>query len=386
MSKLKKNIKEVLFFFFDLAGFFLSKETPIDKRAIKKILLVEGGGIGDLLMIFPVIASLKDNFPGAAIDLLAAPGSQGILALFPEREVLSQVIDYDIKGKQKSFSKKMALIRYLRRKKYDLVFSPSRGEGMRELSIMNFLAGIPRRMGFSQGRTGWTNTIRVEFARDVSILRQNLALVSQGKLIPAREEINISIPGESLKRAKELLKESGFDFKVTTVAFHTGASWNPRYKCWPLEQYIALIKMLLKEKNVQIVLVGSPGEVDNGALLVKNIPHSSIINMIGKTSIDEMAAVISLCHLFIGNDSGPLHIALALKIPAVAVFGGTSPDQIVAYREKFTAIRKDLPCSPCYLHQIRLSECPYDFRCMKELSADEVMTAVRTVFSEKPCC
>ena len=104
--------------------------------------------------------------------------------------------------------------------------------------------------------------------------------------------------------------------------------------------------------------------------------------MIGKTTVGQMAALIKLSHLFIGNDSGPLHMALSLDIPSIALFGPTSPEQVIAHTENFIAISKEINCSPCYLHQPGFKPQCDNRRCLEDIQAEEVIKSIETMLDK----
>jgi heptosyltransferase-2 len=152
-----------------------------------------------------------------------------------------------------------------------------------------------------------------------------------------------------------------------------------QYKCWPLKNYIELIRILADDNHTAIILVGNEKEAVTGKKILEKVKRKNVINAMGKTTISQTAAIIHLSDLFIGNESGPLHIASALKIPSVAIFGATSPDQILSSGERCIVIRKDIPCSPCYTHHFALADCKNHFRCLTGISVSDVLKIVRKV-------
>ncbi len=335
------------------------------------------------MWVLPAIEALHANFPNATISLLASPGAQGVLLLFPLKDILAEIIDYDPKGKHKSFFKKLSLIFSLRRKQYDLIYSPDRGEGMREEVLMSFLIGAPHRLGFRKGRVGFLHTITVELKDDISLLRQNLDILKAAHLEVRKEEIDLYVPEEDMLAAKDLLEKSGLNKVYPLVIIHPGASWNAEYKCWPLDKYISLMRILLEKLEAKVIIVGSPKENEIGTKILEEIQHPGLVNMIGKTTIPQMAALLQLSHLFIGNDSGPLHIALTLKIPSVAIFGFTSPEQILSTGERCIVIKKNLSSSTSYyLHQYDFAFDSAHMNYVNLITVDEVMAGVRKMLVE----
>lgn len=157
---------------------------------------------------------------------------------------------------------------------------------------------------------------------------------------------------------------------------------NAGYRCWPLEKYISLIQRLIKEQQLKVIIIGNKGDIETGKKILKEVESPDIISVMGRTTLAQTAAIIKLSNLFLGNDSGPLHIALALKVPSIAVFGSTSPEQVIGPQERCVVIRKNLACSPCYVHQYDYTPACKDFQCLNKISVDEVFNAVKKVLSD----
>lgn len=380
---LKRIIKKfVLFILEELSSFFHNNKPILDKNKIRKLLVHGGGGgLGDLIRALPAIESLHANFPDASISLLASPGSQGILSLSPIKAIISEIVDYDTKDKHKSFFKKLILLNTLRKRRYDLVYFPSRGEAMKEEVLMSLIIGAPHRLGFKKGKVGLFNTVKIEFRDDMPILKQNLAILEAANLDIYEEEIKLDIPEKDMTAAKELLTEHGFNNSFPLISIHAGAFWYTEYRCWPLEKYISLIKVLLEEFSAKVIIIGSKNEVETGKKILEKIQNSSVINMIGKTTIGQMAAFIKLSDLFIGNDSGPLHAALSLNVLSIAIFGPTSPKQVISSTERCIAVHKKINCAPCYLHQPGFRPYCDDIKCLKEIQVEEVIESFREMLS-----
>lgn len=380
---LKASIKNVFFSLFEKFAPFLNRDKKsLAHSEMRKILVAEGGGIGDLIRVFPAIECLKDNFPAASISVLASPEAKEILSLFSKKNIISEVIDYDLKGRHRGFFRKFLLIFSLRKRHFDLIYAPDRGEGMREEVLMNFLTGIPHRIGFQKGRAGSLNTIMIELREDVPIVKQNLDILRNAGLQVTKEEIDLSVPEKDIHEAELLITKLTREIPSPVITVHPGASWNAGYRCWPLEKYISLIQRLIKEQQLKVILTGNKSDIETGKKILKEVESPDIISVMGRTTLAQTAAIIKLSNLFLGNDSGPLHIALALKVPSIAVFGSTSPEQVIGPQERCVVIRKNLACSPCYVHQYDYTPACKDFQCLNKISVDEVFNAVKKVLSD----
>ncbi|MDB2613750.1 lipopolysaccharide heptosyltransferase II [Chlamydiales bacterium] len=183
--------------------------------------------------------------------------------------------------------------------------------------------------------------------------------------IPHQESVpKLYITEEEKEWANKLLeKHTG---KV--IGINPGAAFGSA-KCWPPERFRALVEKILKETDHTILCFGDSSLVS----LINQITHGlgeRVVNLAGKTSIRELLALINACDVFLSNDSGPMHIAAALKVPLVALFGSTNPTKTGPYHFG-KVIYKKVFCSPCYKRI-----CPIDFSCMKNISVDEVYSAL----------
>lgn len=353
MNCLKPFVKETIF----LAAERLVPAPPRDvvplkDAVIRRILVAECGGIGDVLRVFPAIEHLCGTFPEAAIVLLVAPAARDALLLFKKPERIAGVMEFDIRGRHRTLRRKWELIRSLRRERFDLIYMPARGEGMRELSLLSYLIGAPYRLGFARGRTGRLNTTRVEFADDQPILQQNTSILAAAGLGGGNGEIDLRIPAGDVSHADAILREHGGDGSHPRIGIHPSASWSADARCWPVEHYVRLAKEMGDSLQAKIFLLGSASESDVGRCIEESLQSPALVNLVGKTTIGQMAALIGCMHVFIGNDSGPLHLAAAAHVPYVALFGPTSARQVLsAAPGGGVTLGRDLPCRPCYTHQ-----------------------------------
>ncbi|MEW6368866.1 MAG: lipopolysaccharide heptosyltransferase II [Acidobacteriota bacterium] len=148
-------------------------------------------------------------------------------------------------------------------------------------------------------------------------------------------------------------------------------------KRWPPESFGALGRSL-SERGFRIVLFGGPSEARNCAAIAAAIGRSCI-DLAGRTSVRALIAGISRCRVFVTNDSGPLHIASALRVPVVAIFGSTEPRSTGPFNPPSIVLRRDLPCSPCHRRS-----CPIDHRCMTRIPPEEVLPEVLSLAGQSP--
>jgi heptosyltransferase-2 len=162
------------------------------------------------------------------------------------------------------------------------------------------------------------------------------------------------------------------DEKKLIVGIAPGASYGPA-KRWLPERFAAIADKIANDHSCRIILLGGKSDTETTEL-VQKYATTGLINLAGKTSLREAIYLISQCRLFISNDSGLMHIAGALNIPTIALFGSTNPVTTAPPGNQSLIIRHEVPCSPC-LKEI----CPTDFSCMKLISVEEVLTAVQNI-------
>ncbi|MEP9411391.1 MAG: glycosyltransferase family 9 protein [Candidatus Brocadia sp.] len=377
---MKKILKRLLSLFCGAVS-LCSGKKPIKKNLVKNILVFRTGGIGDIVRIFPAMESLHANFPLASISVLAFPYVKKTFELFPERSVIQEIIDYDPEGMHNNLLKRLSLALSLRKKKYDLVYMPDTGEGTDGTILMTFFTGATNRIGFAEDRGSFLNTVNIKFRKDIPIITQTLSLLEAAGLAVVSKKIRLNISEKELAFARILL--NGTNDSLPFISLHPGVVSNARYRSWPVENYINLIREIIKEIPAKVIIIGGTGEREIGEMISAELGNDAVINLIGKTSIPQMAALIKLSCLFIGGDSGPLHIAESADTPFVGIFGPTSPAQVLSCPSNTSKIivRSNLPCSPCYLHSgAFLPPCGGTIECLRKVSVKMVADAVKQLF------
>lgn len=349
-------------------------EKPFHKKEIKKILIFQIGGIGDVLGIFPVIKALSDAFPEAAIATLSEFGDE-LFDLFPYSRINVKKYRYEPRGRHKSIGKKLTFFRAIKRDGFDLVYNSNRGVGMIEASVMAFLIGAPHRLGFEKNGAGFLNTIRVEFRYDQYILEQNFNLLKKIHVEAEEKDVRIRIPEKDKMFLSIFLKEYAISNEKLFITVHPGAKYYGQLKMWPLEKYSTLIKEILSLYKATIILIGNETERIFATEISSKVQSPDLINTMGKTTITQMAALIANSDLFIGNDSGPLHLAAALRVPSIGIFGFTAPEQVIPVHQKHITVIKARG-KPAYIHQPFLQLHQDDTNALSQISVEEVLEAV----------
>lgn len=163
------------------------------------------------------------------------------------------------------------------------------------------------------------------------------------------------------------------DEKRAVIGIAPGATYGPAKK-WLPERFAAVAEKLSKDFSAQVILMGGKADEET-AQEVQKATKVALVNLCGKTTVEEAVYLISQCRLFISNDSGLMHVAGALNVPTVAIFGSTNPVTTSPAGEKSVIVRREVPCSPCLKRT-----CPTDFRCMKLISVEDVLQVAQNLF------
>jgi len=323
------------------------------------ILLIRPGGIGDAVLLAPTILRLKRSYPDATITVLAERRNAGIFALVP---VVDRVYCYDRP------SEFLAALRG----SYDVVIDTEQWH--RLSAVVARLIRAPIKIGFATNERQRMFNHTVLYSHDDHETESFLRLV--GTLcIETTPTTNLAapfltIPAQVKSRAHNLLEP--LQNKPYLVIF-PGASIAERR--WGAEKYREVAR-LLAGTGLPIVVVGGSVDQQDAAIITENLG----VNLAGKTSLAETAAVIAGAALFLGADSGLLHIAVGLDIPTVSLFGPGIAAKWAPRGDKHRVINHELPCSPCTRFGTTPT-CPFHVRCMREITPVEVFDAAMQLIS-----
>lgn len=317
--------------------------------------------LGDAVMATPVLASLRDRWKEAKITAMC---QSNIASLIKEDPHVDELFSYKRPSGWVHGEAHQNIITPLQQGHYDLGI----------LLTNSFSSAWWFWRGNVKNRIGFTGNLR-NFLLNKAVAwppnkeKQHLVLTYQALLEPLGISLSTHDPhlylteGE-LRNAINLLQTFHISEKDTLIGINPGAAYGSA-KCWLPERFRELSLKLLEDPSVKIIFFGDA----TGTPLVNSICldlSERVINLAGRTSLRELMACIKLCNVFLTNDSGPMHIAAALKTPLVALFGSTSDVKTGPYKSGIV-IHKHVECSPCYK-----KVCPIDFRCMTRIEVDEV--------------
>src|SRR5579872_5381925 len=344
-----------------------------------KILVRATNWVGDAVMSIPALRAIRGRWPNAEIVILARPW---VADLYRGQGYADRILVYENKSKHKGFWGRERLARALRREKFDVaVLFPNAFDA----AWIAWRAGIPERIGYARDGRSWLLTRAIPFpakgeAPDHEAYDYLELLRRAGWLerLPQVDEISIAVAQEDRRKALERLLAAGVRKNAVRIAFASGAAYGSA-KCWEPERYAALADRLIAAFDADVILFGAPQE-SGMAARIAGAMRNRAFNLVGATQIGELPALLSSCGLFIGNDSGAMHVAGAVGVPTIAIFGPTDPQGTRPLTQQLTLIREQVDCSPCFLRK-----CPIDHRCMTRISVDRVFEAARSslAFAER---
>lgn len=327
-----------------------------------KILIRATNWVGDAIMALPALRAVRTRFPEAEITILARPY---VAATYTNQEVCDNTMFVE---------NKRDIVGKLRAQKFDVALLL---QNAFEGAWIAWRAGIPERIGYARdGRSLLlTKAVAVPKPSEIPAHEQYYYLELLRRAgwldsLPEESFIKLNVPSENRERAAEFLLSAGVRRDSFRIAIGAGASYGSA-KCWPPDRFAELANRLRTQTQADVILFGTPAEAAVSSAIAAGMNHPPI-DLTGKTSINDLPALLSQCQLFIGNDSGAMHVAAAVGLPVVAVFGPTDPFGTAPVTPRCSIVQEKPYCSPCFLRR-----CPTDHRCMTRVTPEAVEASAR---------
>lgn len=336
-----------------------------------KILIRATNWVGDAIMALPALRAVRANFPDAEIAIVARPY---VADIYRDQQICNQMIVYDSNAVHAGVSGRERLAADLRGQRFDVALLL---QNAFDAAWLAWRACIPKRIGYARDGRSFLLTQAIPVPRPGAIPAHErfyyLELLRRAgwiQSVPETAFIGLIVTEEKRRNAEEFLCRAGVRTGTIRVAIGAGASYGSA-KCWPASRFAELANRLQSQMDAEVILFGTTAEaaVSNDISAGMRKPP---IDLTGKTAIAELPALLSMCHLFIGNDSGAMHVAAAVGLPVVAVFGSTDPHGTAPVTPRCNIVQEKPYCSPCFLRR-----CPTDHRCMAKVTPDMVEAAVR---------
>jgi lipopolysaccharide heptosyltransferase I len=337
---------------------------------VNRILIIKPSALGDVATTLPLLCDLKAAMPGAEIDWLIHPGYS---PLIEGHDALHEWIAFDRKNlaawwyKPSAAKRFTGLLRTLRDRQYDVVID---AQGLLRSGFLARMTGAKRRIGFAHAREGatlaYTDKVSLpeEGKKMVAVDRMRALGMPLGTDLSRKAEFRMLVQSDARRVAAEALGGA-------YVAVVPGARWDT--KRWPIERYAEVVRKML-DSGERVVLLGSPDEAGLCGEIASSLnpaQAANLVNFAGNTNLVTLIGLLSRARLVMGNDSGPLHVAAALGVPVIGLYGPTPPEFVGPYGQMQNVLRHEVPCHPC-----RRRECDHH-SCMEGLKVELVWERVK---------
>ena len=378
-----------------------SDALALRSAEFSRILLIKPSALGDVVHTLPVLVKLRARYPRAQIDWLITPENAEVVRYHP---ALSNVVlfarrDFSKRGRRwRAFVSFFDLLKQIRSAKYELIIDM---HGQVRSAFFALISGARVRIGFDRpvkrGLTvsaehdlknipshGWRGaregswiayTHRIPIPTlDVHAIDRYLWVAPLLGLDDNPPDLTIHLSPQATDKVNRLLEEQGVPVSKPLVVLVPGTIWETKH--WTIEGFAGVARQFLQD-GFAVALAGTMRDQQRCRQIAAAAPGTCDLS--GKTTPADLAALIRRAEVAVTNDSGSMHVAASLGKPMVSVFGPTNPVHIGPYERPESVVRVDLPCSPCNYR--RLSQCPFDHACMKQVTSAMVVERVRKILS-----
>jgi len=349
------------------AELMVKRTLEVYKDAIEnyKILIIKFSSLGDIILSTAAIRAIRKKFlQGYKISFLVGEASKDLLMSCP---YIDELLVCDLKNKDKGIKGLLVWGGALRKKNFDIVIDL---QNNRKSRILAWLSASPDRYGYVNNKWGFllNHRIRDEKPLLAPVVHQFRILKMLGieledpqlELWPTQEDRNY---------IEEFLNGQWLSANQKIVGINVSASSRWVTKSWPLDNLVKLCEELGR-RDMRIIITGTEKDSAYANTLINRLRDLKIINACGKTSVNQLACLIKRCAVYISADSSPLHIAAAVGVPFIALFGPTDPRRHTPPAKDYIVIKKDLDCGPCYKSKCKTR------KCMELITPEEVLEAV----------
>ena len=363
----------LLYFFSFIISLCINGNKKIAGQPYEKILVIKLDHTGDVITSLPAVDSIRKRFPGSNISFAAGSRSKEIVENRPD---IDTVYVYNSKrfarGQKTPLFGRIKTLRLIFQKKYDLII------GLRDdwLTIICSLIYMPSARA-DRGTVRLKMKLKRLFSfskRDNYVIHEvdtNLVIVEMAGAQPVRAVPCIFISEEERKSASGIL--SSFHIREKKyVVISPGAKWE--YRRWNVEKFALLADNIKSRFNMDIVISGTNEESGIAEEMSKLMKEESI-NISGRTTIKQSAAVIEKSALLIANDGGMVHLASAMNVPTAAIFGPQDPERFGPWSEKSVVFHKKVDCFPCSQKKCKRRDNP----CVNRIETEEVFSGIKNI-------
>jgi len=344
---------------------------------LEKILVVQTSFLGDVILTTPLLAEIRRRFPKSELTVLCTPRARSLLEGNPD---IDRIITDDKKGVEKGWRGLLRKAREIRGHGFTMAISPHKSF---RTACLLYLASIPCRIGFRQSAGWFLYHYRVRRDSQLHDVERNLSLLGPlgGHTEESETTLRVEVSQSSRKEVERVFASLGIQENEMLFGIHPGSVWPT--KRWSADGYANLMSQLKRKYACRILLFGSPEDMEIINRLQQLSGHLGI-SLAGKVGLEDLPCAIDRCSVFITNDSGPMHIAVARGVPVVAIFCATTPSLgFYPYSSRAVVVEKDLPCRPCGSHGGK--RCPLGTEdCIRLIQPEHVLQGVEKVLGSIP--
>lgn len=360
--------------------FSSNKRININSKNIRNILVFSTQGVGNNLLFTPTLRNIRNNFPDAKISYLA---SKWGYEMMKNDKNIDKLIYYDIEA---PLIKKIMFFLKLRKNNYDIGYLAYPSNNL-ITSLIAFIIGPKIRVSHKYkigncSQCGLFNSISLVSDKRKHDVTRNLEFLRNfGLKVSEDEKIRYYLNKKDSQYSKSFLKSKGINKRNLIVGMHIGSASNNTIKRWSFDNFIKVIDYLLSKKSATILLFAGEDELSYTkkvfSVVSKNKERIILVNQ----DLRKVAALISNCNFFISNDSGLMHLAVALDIPTIAIFGPSEVYRAHPIGNKHITLTKNLRCSPCYRENFH--ECPLGtHECLVGIKTQDVIKAIEKIIKK----
>ncbi len=347
----------------------------MDAQQWQNVLVLQTSFIGDTVLTLPLICEIKRRFPSARLTLVCTPQGRELLQQHPS---IDHILVDDKRGRDRGWRGLWRQAKVLEQQRFTLAISPHKS--LRTALLLR-LARIPCRIGFDQSKGWFLYSLRVPRNPSAHDVERTLSLLEACgiPLEQCERSFGLQPSAGNQQAVNELFQSAGIDGDRFLVGMNPGSVWAT--KRWLPEGYARTIELLKQKYHWQVVLFGGPGDVEL-TRKIQLLSGGAAVDLAGKLSLKELPAALSRLSLFITNDSGPMHMAVAQGVPTIGIFCATTPSLgFYPYSSRAVVLEKALPCRPCSPHGGM--RCPLGTEdCMRLITPEHVLQAVEKLLRQ----
>lgn len=358
-----------------LRAVFRRFSTPTLPAAPRSVLILKPCCLGDVLLTTPLVAAIRAAYPHARITYAVGSWARPMVTTSQHIDATLALPDSWTPGSL------LATARIVRQQRFEMVFVPDRSP---VLTLLTWLARIPVRVGLDSAGRGFAYTHRAAISSIVMHEADQYNLLASAADLPPPPRRLFFFPSAASEQSAAALIAKYRSSTGPLVILHPGGGQNPGMtlprKRWLPERWSIVADELIRQHGVQVLLVGGPGDQEV-VTAVRQAMHNPAVELVRRWDWGELAALIRHSDLFLGHDTGMMHLATAVETPTLAVFGPSDPQIYGPYGEHSAYVWRPTGESPCFYEGVAVPDCPCTMQCMRNVEAANVLQAAQKLLS-----